>query len=107
MPMKMFGTSLLVAVLVVILLGVAFGGIKVSINQPEETKTEYELFYMYGGPNGTYWLEPTAEYENTIYVDHASLEKWGIAPKQMGEKYIGTFDPTGWELQKIEKKEGK
>ena len=104
--MKSFIIFIISTLVIATMIGVANGGIKVTINQPEETKTEYELFYMYGGPNGTYWLEPTAEYENTIYVDHASLEEWGIAPKQMGEKYIGTFDPSGWDLLKIEKKEG-
>lgn len=77
------------------------------VNAEEYVQTEYDLFYMYGGPKGTYWLEPTAEYENIVFVDNQSLEEWGINPTQLGEKFTGTFDETGWDLIKISEKEGK
>lgn len=107
MKMKTFGVFIFATLVMAIIIGLSTGGIKVNIANSEEPKTEYDLFYMYGGPKGTYWLEPTAEYENIVFVENEALEEWGIVPTQLGEKYTGTFDETGWDLIKIEKKEGK
>ena len=59
-----------------------------------------ELFFMYGNEDGMYWLDPSSEYENVIYVDYGSLAEWNIDYNTLehGTMMIGLFDETGWEL---------
>lgn len=59
-----------------------------------------ELWYMYSNEDGTYWLDPSAEYENVIFVGYESLEEWNVSVDSLhhGNMMIGLFDETGWEL---------
>lgn len=68
---------------------------------------ELELFYMYGDQTGAYFLEPKAEYENVIYVPSETLDNLPNFPTELGERFTGTFDKTGWELLTIQHKEEK
>lgn len=72
---------------------------EISVNEEQSI----ELFFMYGNEEGTYWLDPKAEYENVIWVDYESLIEWGIDFKELhhGNKKVGLFDETGWELFEI------
>lgn len=62
-----------------------------------------EIYFMYGNDDGTYWLDPSAEYENVIYVGYDELEEWNIDYDRLhhGNMMIGLFDETGWELMEI------
>lgn len=75
--------------------------------QAQAQNKELELFYMYGNTTGSYFLEPQAEYENLIYVSQSDLNDWDITPTEPGQKFTGTFDPTGWDLITLKHKEEK
>lgn len=67
----------------------------------KEPQVEIGLFKMYSTNEGTYLLDPNADYENVIFVDKAHAIKWGVYDMHHGTKIIGIFDETGWELEGI------
>lgn len=73
----------------------------------KDTTQELDLFYMYGDENGAFLLEPTAEYENVIFVPREMLEELEPFPTELGERFTGTFDAEGWELLELNHKEEK
>ena len=84
----------------------ASSALAVAQNIPENK--ELDIFYMYSNEDGMYFLEPTAEYENVIYVDYASWNEWiGLDSTTLhhGTKFIGVFDSEGWELYDIKPKD--
>lgn len=77
----------------------------VNVNEVVENENiELDVFFMYGNEIGTYWLEPTADYENVVFVGYDALEKWNIDMDDLhhGKRLIGTFDNEGWELLGLE-----
>jgi len=73
-------------------------------NNGYEILQPIEIYFMYGNDNGTYWLEPSAEHENVIFVDYQSLKEWNIDYNELehGNRMIGLFDETyQWELLEI------
>lgn len=77
----------------------------VSMNEVVNSDTvQLDVFFMYGNENGTYWLEPSAEYENVVWIGYEDLKEWNIEFKSLhhGNKLIGTFDNEGWELFGLE-----
>lgn len=65
---------------------------------------QLDIFYMYSNDDGTYWIEPTTENENVIYVGYDDLKEWNVNADSLhhGEKFVGTFDNAGWELYGLE-----
>jgi len=62
---------------------------------------EAYLFYMYSNEEGHFFLDPTADYENVIFV---GLDDYFLSTekKHHGKKFIGTFvDDEKWELESI------
>lgn len=77
----------------------------VSANEVVESDTvQLDVFFMYGNENGTYWIEPSAEYENVIWIGYDDLKEWNIEFDELshGNKLVGSFDETGWELFGLE-----
>jgi len=71
----------------------------------ENQNIELEIFYMYSTNEGMFFLEPKAETENVIFVGHSDWKEWkGKKKVHHGEKFIGIFDSTGWELYGIKSK---
>lgn len=97
----MIGTGM-----VLLLFGLVILSIQALANQPTNTtEQELDIFYMYGNKGGSYFLEPQAEYENLIYINQSDLNDWDITPTEPGQRFTGTFDPTGWELLNLKHKE--
>lgn len=107
--------------LVIIMLFVSISAInvknvKVEASQIERNMSKVEklqsnqayLYYIYSNETGHYFLEPTAEYENVIYIgkdDYKVDSNYYIDTDNLhhGKKYIGTFyGDDKWELKKIE-----
>lgn len=70
--------------------------------EPNElAENEAVLYYMYSKGDSMYFLEPTAEYENVIYIGKHDFDNM---PKKLhhGQKIIGVFvDSEKWELEAI------
>lgn len=71
-----------------------------TVQVSDDTTIELDVFYMYSNGDGTYWLDPTADYENVVFIGYDALEEWNIDFDELhhGNQYLGTFDETGWEL---------
>lgn len=79
---------------------------KHSLNKLESNQ-DY-IYYMYSNENGHYFLQPSQEFENVIYIglnDYKIDSKFTIDINKLhhGQKFIGTFaDESVWELLEIE-----
>lgn len=70
-----------------------------EIVSPSYDEIELEIFYMYSNKEGSYFLEPTAEFENVIFIDKQSMDNMHMGKNiHHGAKFIGVFDSTGWDL---------
>ena len=64
-----------------------------------------DIFYMYSNENGSYFLDPTADVENVIFVPYVALNEWDINLDTLhhGQKFSGLFDSEyEWELLGLE-----
>src|SRR6185312_6882533 len=82
-----------------------------TINTEENVQgdnIQLDLFYMYSTDEGSYWLDSLAPVENVIFVDFDSLKEWNIDINELhhGNKFLGTFDPSGWDLLKLQYMKG-
>ena len=68
---------------------------------PEDNKIQ--IFKMYDTEEGTYMLDPEAEFENVIFVERPEAEDMGIYGMHHGTEVTGVFDKEGWELSYIKK----
>lgn len=77
----------------------------IGIANEDETK-ELEIFFMYENEIGGFFLEPSADFENVIYIDKQTMNDWNMGDEiHHGESFIGIFDNEGWELFGIKKVE--
>lgn len=72
--------------------------VKEQVKAKEDAQKVIKLFVMYSNDEATYLLDPSAEFENVIYVDKANAIEWGIYNLHHGTKINGIFDKTGWDL---------
>lgn len=74
------------------------------VESVEVDTIELDVFYMYSNEEGSYFLEPNAEYENVIFIDNDTLKEWNVNTDELehGMRYTGTFDKDGWELFGLE-----
>ncbi|MGG0667693.1 hypothetical protein ABE073_04105 [Lederbergia citrisecunda] len=80
----------------------ALGGYADSMNESNSKVDgmEIDIFYMYSVDDGSYWLDPTTDTENVIWIDDESLVEWNVNKEELhhGNRMVGMFDKTGWEL---------
>lgn len=69
--------------------------IKAVVQQPT---VQIEIYKTSENENGFLFHDPTAEFEPDIFVDMQAVEEWKLQDLQDGQKVIGVFDETGWEL---------
>lgn len=77
--------------------------VKEQVKTKEGAPNVIKLFVMYSNDEGTYLLDPSAEFENVIYVDKVTAIKYGIYDLHHGTKVNGIFDKTDWDLLGIKK----
>lgn len=79
------------------------GLLSIGLAGCESPSNGVDLFYMYNNEEGAFFLDPSADVENVIFVDNDSLNDWDI-PEDLhhGTKFVGEFDSTGWELNGIQ-----
>lgn len=110
--------QILVSLLAIFIIGlfstVTSKGIE-NKSQSDETHEELKtlnsnqdyIYYMYSTEKGHYFIQPSQEFENVIFVginDYKIDANFKIDVKELhhGQKFIGTFaDETVWELIEI------
>lgn len=76
------------------------GELKMVLSEPHK-KIEVELIDI--KDEGQYWLDEDSDFEPVIFVENDFAEHWGIDDYKIGDKAVGVFDSTGWELLAIQK----
>lgn len=62
-------------------------------------ENEAYLYYMYSNEQGHYFLDPSTEYENVIFIGKNDFK---LSKLHHGKKFIGVFeDQTKWDLENI------
>lgn len=72
--------------------------VEVTTSIQEQKTKEIEIYKTGENEEGFLFFDPTAEFEPDIFIDIEAVREWGIQDLKDGEKVIGIFDATGWEM---------
>jgi thioredoxin-related protein len=100
---------------VLLTIGLSLSALTMNVNATVELEekqyilksNEAYLFYMYSNEKGHFFLDPTADCENVVWIvkdDWKIDSNFKIDTKSLhhGKKFIGTFvDDEKWELESI------